>query len=80
MKTANIKLSKTTHANYILTMEKSQYSIICIEECLTDGTSQIYKAPCITSSKIIAKRIFKKLIRGKVYGVTLIDVIYNLLE
>lgn len=80
MKTAKIKLSKTTNANYILTMENSQYSIICIEECLNDGTSKIYKASCITSSRALAKHIFKLVVRGKVFGVTLSDVIYNLID
>lgn len=80
MKTATIKLSKTTTANYILTKEGEQYSIICIEECLNDGTSEIYKASCITSSKTQAYRMFKRLVKGKVFGVTLLDVIYNLIE
>lgn len=80
MKTANIKLSKETTVNYILVKEDNQYSIICIEESLNDGTCEIYKAPCITSSKDLANKIFKALIRYKVYGVTFLDVIYDLLN
>ncbi len=80
MKRANTKLSKNTEATYILARENEQYSIICIEECVSDGTTEIYKAPCITTSKAEANKIFKKIVKGKVFGVTLLDVIYNLIE
>lgn len=79
MKTAKTKLSKITQATYILAWENDSYSLICIEESITNGTVEIYKASSLTKSKALANKIFKKIVKGKVFGVTLLDVIYNLI-
>jgi hypothetical protein len=80
MKSTKIKLSKNTQAIYILAKEDNEYSVICIEESSNDCSIEIYKATHITKDKALAKKMFKKITKGKVYGITLLDVIYNLLE
>ena len=80
MKTTKRKLSKNTQATYILAKDDAEYSIICIEESLGNGTFEIYKAPHLTKTRALATRIFRKIVKGKVFGITLLDVIYNLLE
>lgn len=72
------QLSKSTSATYILAKDEGQYSIICIEE--TESETQIYKALKITANKKEATKIFKRIALGKVFGATLIDVIYNLIN
>lgn len=78
MNLAKRQLSKSTSSTYILAKDEGQYSIICIEE--NGSETQIYKAPKITADKKEATRIFKRIALGKVFGATLIDVIYNLIN
>ena len=79
MRTAKTKLSKRTKATYILAKEQGEYSIVCVEE-ESNGTLEIYKASHLTTNKDLANKMFKKIVKSKVCGVTLLDVIYNLIE
>ena len=80
MKTIKIKISKNSCVAYVLAKENSEYSIICIEESSYDGKLEIYRVPRITNDKSFAKRLFKKLIKNKVSGVTLHDVVTDLIS
>ena len=80
MKTVKTKLSKHTKAVYILSRNDGEYNITVIEEASLDDKTSVFSAPHITPSYKAAKRIFKKICKGKVFGETLLDVIYNLIE
>ncbi len=80
MKSVSIKLSKHTSAVYVLSRDEGEYTITIVEESAIDGKTCVYSAPQITPDKKRARQIFKKIYKGKVFGVTLLDVIYNLIE
>ena len=80
MKAYKVKLSKGTTALFVLARDAGEYTITIIEESAFDGKTSVYSAPKITPSKQEAKRIFKKICRGRVFGETLLDVVYNLIE
>lgn len=79
MEAVRVKLSKHTKAIYVLSRDEGEYTITVIEQSTLDGKTSVYSAPKITPDKKIARRIFKKICKGKVFGETLSDVIYNLL-
>ena len=80
METVKARLSKHTKAIYVLSRDDGEYTITVIEESALDGKTSVFSAPKITSDKNSAKRIFKKICKGKVFGETLLDVVYNLIE
>lgn len=80
MKIFKIKISKNSCIAYVLAKEDMEYSIICIEESSYDGKLEIYRVSKITNDKRFAKRLFKKLIKNKVSGVTLHDVVVDLIS
>ena len=80
MKTVKAKLSKHTKAAYILSRDNGEYSITVIEECALDGKASVFSAPKITPSYKVARRIFRKICKGKVFGETLLDIVYNLID
>ena len=80
MKIARRTLSKGITSAYILSRHKGEYSIICIEENLNSSTTEIYNCRQITPNKNLALSFFRRIVFGKVFGVSLIDIIYNLIE
>ncbi len=80
METVKARLSKHTKAIYVLSRDDGEYTITVIEESALDGKTSVFSAPKITPDKNSAKRIFKKICKGKVFGETLLDVVYNLME
>lgn len=80
MKIAKRTLSNGITSAYILSKDKGEYSIICIEENLNDNTTEIYNCKQITPCKEKAQGFFRKIVLGKVFGVSLLDVIYNLID
>lgn len=80
METVKARLSKHTKAIYVLSRDDGEYTITVIEESALDGKTSVFSAPKITPDKKRARRIFKKICKGKVFGETLLDVVYNLME
>ena len=80
MKIAKRTLSKGITSAYILSRDKGEYSIICIEENLNNDTTEIHQCKQITPIKEKAHRFFRKIVLGKVFGISLLDVIYNLID
>ncbi len=80
MKTAKRTLAKGISTIYILSKDEDEYSIICVEENLNEKTTRVYECKHITPIKSRARGFFRKIISGKVFGITLIDIIYNLLD
>ncbi|MBQ8546045.1 MAG: hypothetical protein IJ437_03790 [Clostridia bacterium] len=80
MKLAKRKLTKSINIAYLLTKENGEYTIHCIEENTSEHKTNHFKAQGISSSEKTARRIFNQIVRYKVFGDTLLDVIYNLLE
>lgn len=80
MKLARRNLTKNISIIYLLTRENGEYSIYCIEENVSEQKTSYYKAQGISVSKAEATKIFNKIVKGKVFGDTLLDVVYNLIE
>ncbi|MBE6663745.1 MAG: hypothetical protein E7602_04495 [Ruminococcaceae bacterium] len=80
MKSAKRTITQYIKAIYTLTESNGEYTIICIQENKQEGTTAIYKAEGFSSNVSKAIKIFNKIVRGKVLGSTLIDVIYNLID
>ena len=80
MEAVRAKLSKHTKAIYVLSRDDGEYTITVIEQSTLDGKTSVFSAPKITPDKKRARRIFKKICKGKVFGETLLDVVYNLME
>lgn len=80
MRTVKTNLSKHTKAVYILSRDEGEYTITIIEESKLDNKTSIFSAPHITPSYRVAKQIFKKICQERVFGATLLDVVYNLLS
>ena len=80
MKAYKVKLSKGTTALFVLARDAGEYTITIIEERTNGDSLGVFSASKITPSKQEAKRIFKKICRGRVFGETLLDVVYNLIE
>ena len=80
MKAYKVKLSKGITALFVLARDAGEYTITLIEERTNGDSLGVFSAPKITPSKQEAKRIFKKICRGRVFGETLLDVVYNLIE
>lgn len=80
MKLAKRTLSNGITSAYILSRDKGEYSIICIEENLNNDTTKIHQCKQVTPVKKTALGFFRKIVLGKVFGISLLDVLYNLLE
>ncbi len=80
MKSAKRTITPHITAVYTLTQANGQYTLICIQENIYEKTTEIYKAEGFSSNVSKAIKIFNKIVRGKVLGSTLIDVIYNLID
>ena len=80
MKAYKVKLSRNTTALFVLSRDCGEYTITVIEERASGESLGVFCAPKISPSKQKAKKIFKKICRGHVFGETILDVVYNLME
>ena len=79
MKASKRKLANGIYILYSLTENNGEYTISCIEENKIENKTSIFRVDNIAVSKSKSKRIYGLIIKNKVFGETLLDVIYNLI-
>ena len=60
-------------------MENGEYTISCIEENKNENKTRFYRVDNITVSKAKAEKIYNLIVKHRVFGETLFDVIENLI-
>ncbi len=80
MKLSRRKLAKGIYIAYSLSKNNGEYTISCIEENTFENKTSFFRVDNITPIRKKANKIFRIIIKHKVFGETLLDVIYNLIS
>lgn len=79
LKSAKRTITQYIKAIYTLTESNGGYTIICIQENMQECKTEFYRVDNITPSKRKAKNIYRLIVKHKVLGETLLDVISDLI-